>query len=156
LIGLNEKIKMVEKIEHLLERFVDECNKRFGADLVSIILFGSYARDKAKKYFDIDLLVVARNLPEDWRERDRILDDLEFNFLKKYHKRIFPIIVTPEAVIDSVRGENPLFYGILTGYKILFDKDNFFDGALQEVRARVRIERPIFYDKVGRWDLAEV
>jgi len=147
---------MVEVIEHLLERFIDECNKRFGADLVSIVLFGSYARGTAKKYSDIDLLVVARNLPEDWRERDRFLDDLESYFLKKHHKRIFPILTTPESIIDSVKMGNPLFYGILTGYTLLFDRNDFFKNEMDEVKARVRVEKPIFYDNVGKWNLAEI
>lgn len=147
---------MTKEIKNILEEFKDECNRRFGADLVSIVLFGSYARGRAKKYSDIDLLVVARNLPEDWRERDRILDDLESYFLKKYHKRIFPIPTTPEAIIDSVKRGNPLFYGILTGYTILFDRNDFFKNEMDEVKAMVRVEKPIFYDRERRWELANI
>ncbi len=67
------------------------CINKFSSDLVSIVLFGSYARGTATKYSDIDLLVIVKNIPEDWREQDKVLGDLELYFLKKYHKRIFPI-----------------------------------------------------------------
>lgn len=139
-----------------MEEFKDKCREKFGLDLVSIVLFGSYARGTATKYSDIDLLAVVKNLPRDWRERDMILDDLEFYFLKKHHKRIFPILTTPEAIINSVKRGNPLFYGILTGYAILFDRDDFFENEMDEVKAMVRVEKPIFYDKEGKWNLAEI
>lgn len=139
-----------------MEEFKDKCREKFGLDLVSIVLFGSYARGTATKYSDIDLLAVVKNLPRDWRERDMILDDLERYFLKKHHKRIFPILTTPEAIINSVKRGNPLFYGILTGYAILFDRDDFFENEMDEVKAMVRVEKPIFYDKEGKWNLAEI
>ena len=154
--GLKIRMEYIERIGNILEEFMEECKERFGLDLVSIVLFGSYARGTATKYSDIDLLAVVKNLPRDWRERDMILDDLERYFLKKHHKRIFPILTTPEAIINSVKRGNPLFYGILTGYAILFDRDDFFENEMDEVKAMVRVEKPIFYDKVGKWNLAEI
>jgi len=55
-----------------------------------------------------------------------------------------------------VKRGNPLFYGILTGYAILFNRDDFFKKEMDEVKAMVRVERPIFYDKEGKWNLAEI
>ncbi len=154
--GLKIRMEYIERIGDILEEFMEECKERFGLDLVSIVLFGSYARGTATKYSDIDLLAVVKNLPRDWRRRDKILDDLERHFLKKRHKRIFPILTTPEAIINSVKRGNPLFYGILTGYAILFDRDDFFKNEMEEVKAKVKIERPIFYDRERRWELAKI
>jgi predicted nucleotidyltransferase len=154
-IGDIEK-NMTKGIKNILEEFKDKCREKFCLDLVSIVLFGSYARGTATKYSDIDLLVVVKNLPRDWRRRDKVLDDFERYFLKKSHKRIFPILTTPEAIINSVKRGNPLFYGIMTGYTILFDRNDFFKSEMEEVKAMVRVEKPIFYDKEGKWNLAEI
>lgn len=150
------KIDVDEQIGYLLKKFVEECERKFGLDLVSIVLFGSYARGRASKYSDVDLLVIAKNLPDDWRVRDRVLSDLEMRFLKKYHKRIFPVIISPEAISDSVKKRNPFFYGVLTGYRVLFDRERFFAKVMENVKAGVRIDKPIFYDKVKKWVLAEI
>ncbi len=150
--------KMFEKIDiaGLLKEFADLCMDKFGSDLVSIVLFGSYARGTATEYSDIDLLVIVNNVSEDWRERDKVLGDIELYFLKEHHKRMFPILTTPEAVADSVRIGNPLFYGILRGYSILFDRNSFFKKLMQKVLIKVKVDKPIFYDKEGRWELAKI
>lgn len=153
---IDEKIFEKIYIADLLKEFADMCINKFSSDLVSIVLFGSYARGTATKYSDIDLLVIVKNIPEDWREQDKVLGDLELYFLKKYHKRVFPILTAPEAVVNSVKIGNPLFYGILRGYCILFDRDDFFKKLMQKVWVKVKIDKPIFYDREGRWELAKI
>ena len=145
-----------KKHEKAINEFVKECKKKFGENLISVVLFGSVARGTATKYSDIDLLVVVKDLPADWRKRDKLLDDVVMNILLKHQLRIFPIITTPKAIINSQEIGNPLFYGILTGYKKLFDKNSFFEGVMNNVRLKVNAEKPIFYDKVGKWELAKM
>lgn len=143
-------------MEEIINEFTEKCKERFKDDLVSVVLFGSCARGTAKEYSDIDLLVVARNLPKEWRERDKLLNDVVMGFIRNYHKRIFPIITTPRAIETSRELGNPLLYGVLTGYKILIDKENFFHDIMNNLGDDILREKPIFYDKVKEWDLATI
>jgi len=144
------------KRDEIINKFTEKCKERFRKDLVSVVLFGSYARGTAKEYSDIDLLVIAKNLPKDWRERDKVLNDVVMDFIMKYSVRVFPIFATPRAMETSLRFGNPLLYGILTGYKILVDEENFFHDVMENLGDDILREKPIFYDKVKEWNLAEI
>jgi Nucleotidyltransferase domain len=51
-----------------LERFGGALRRRFGARLVELVLFGSYARGGAREDGDVDVLVVIDGLTTDeWR-----------------------------------------------------------------------------------------
>lgn len=47
--------------------------KALGDDLISVVLFGSRARNEADEASDWDVLIIARNLPERLLERYRLL-----------------------------------------------------------------------------------
>lgn len=61
----------------LLDAFVSRGKKSFGSSLVSVVLFGSFASGTAKEFSDVDLLVIAEDLPKDWRKGDEIALELE-------------------------------------------------------------------------------
>ena len=59
-------------IQKSLDRFIQEIKKDL--QLEAVYLYGSYARGKARSWSDIDIAVVARNLPNDvFDERVRLL-----------------------------------------------------------------------------------
>jgi predicted nucleotidyltransferase len=58
-----------DEVVRSLQRDVAALEQRFGADLVSVVLFGSRARGDAKPGSDIDVLVVVRGLPGALRRR---------------------------------------------------------------------------------------
>ncbi len=58
--------------EGLVARTTAELKSRFGADLIEVRLFGSYARGEAKEESDVDVFVLLR--AAGWRERKAVLD----------------------------------------------------------------------------------
>ena len=63
-------------ISKILDEFLQKCKQKFGDNLISIILFGSYARGTATEYSDVDLLIIAKNLPKRRIERYKIIRDI--------------------------------------------------------------------------------
>jgi len=90
--------KSESKMEKILEEFISECKKKFGKDLISIILFGSYARGTYKETSDIDLLIIVNNLSKNWIENDKLIEDIEIKFIKKYDINIQSILTTPQSI----------------------------------------------------------
>jgi predicted nucleotidyltransferase len=59
----------VKALEPILEYILSESIENWGKRLISVVMFGSFARGNAHEHSDIDLLVIVDNLPKDWRER---------------------------------------------------------------------------------------
>ena len=127
----------------------------FGEGLVSIVLFGSVARQQARPTSDIDLVLVADGLPrrladrrrpflESW-ERTRAAQGLPFvqwNLIVKS---------TAEA-----RARVPLYLDIVEDGILILDRGRFFEGVLAGMRARMRElgSRRVFLDDgTWYWDL---
>lgn len=68
----------------IVEGFIDSCKKLFGNSLKAIVLFGSRASGAAKKHSDFDILVIAKNLPVDWRKRDVLALELDRHGISMY------------------------------------------------------------------------
>ncbi len=118
-----------------LNEFLGKCKEKFGKDLVSVVLFGSVAKGTAKEYSDIDLLIVAKELPP-FEERIPLISDLCYEMLIKYKVSISPILMTPEEFDKNISAGFPLFLGVIMGYKPIFDKNRFSAcGTLKRDRA---------------------
>ena len=81
---MNEK--MLNKI---LNEFLNKCKEKFGDDLISIILFGSYARGDYDEESDIDILIIG-DVPQ------REISFLSAEILLKYGEVISAIVKTEE------------------------------------------------------------
>ena len=142
----------IRDIEPALKEFLKFCKKKFRDELVSIVLFGSYARGTAKKYSDIDLLVIVEKLPESVWDREKLLDEIVWKILKEMHIRISPILVERSEIEIHARWPNPLFYGIILGYRILFGS-GYFERIVGMVKDRIREKKPIYIEEGRRWEL---
>ncbi|PKP56357.1 MAG: hypothetical protein CVT88_10285 [Candidatus Altiarchaeales archaeon HGW-Altiarchaeales-1] len=144
----------MDKFSQILEEFTEECRNSFGNKLISIILFGSYARRTYTEYSDIDLLVVADGLPKDRIARHKILNDVKLKFIYKYHIRISPIFIEPCDL--SVKNINPLIYGILTGYRVLYDSGNSWNTFTAKIKPKIYEKKPVYIEGEQQWKIAEM
>ncbi|MFN0050233.1 MAG: nucleotidyltransferase domain-containing protein [Cytophagales bacterium] len=71
---------MKKKIEKVLREFKIELKQLYGDNLVSVILYGSQARGDAKRFSDVDLMLIL-NEKEDSKEDE--LFELEFQHQMK-------------------------------------------------------------------------
>jgi predicted nucleotidyltransferase len=131
----------------------------FKDDLVSVVLFGSVARGEATPMSDIDLFIVARNLPRGRvgrlrpvRGADRRIEArLRSLRSKGIHSEVCPILMTPEAA-SALR---PLYLDFVEDAMLLYDRHGFFAGVLNRLRRRLR-ELGSIRHRIGRtwyWEL---
>lgn len=92
-----------------------------GANLVAIVLFGSYAKGTARLASDLDLLVIARELPRG-HERDALLQDQFDDLVIETGISVMPILMTPNELQHEMRQFGPLMFGLVTGYRIVWGK----------------------------------
>jgi predicted nucleotidyltransferase len=69
----------VEDIGIVLDNMIQYFHCKFGEQLVSVVVYGSYAREEATRGSDVDLLVVVKALPRDWQSIHHLEDGLMLN-----------------------------------------------------------------------------
>lgn len=110
-------ISQLQDEKQIVDGLINSSKKLFGNSLKAIVLFGSRASGAVKKYSDFDILVIAQNLPADWRKRDALALELD-----KYG--IFDILLyTEKELKDAIYAVNPLVMNIFDSpHKILYGK----------------------------------
>jgi predicted nucleotidyltransferase len=132
---------MREHFDKIVTRFSEEAEKFYRERLVTAAVFGSVARQTATAESDVDLLVVATDLPQgrvsrvsEFEAIERRLEK-EIKELKGYgiHTRLSPVIKTPEEVL---RG-SLLFLDMINDAVILYDRNGFFKKFLNSFQERL-------------------
>jgi len=142
------------KRDEIINKFTEKCKERFGEDLVSVVLFGSYARGTAKEYSDIDLLVVARKLPKDSSQRWQLLKDIRMEILLNHSKSIETLLLTPDELRENFWMTSPLFSTLVIGSKILYDT-GFFQPEFQRFVNQIKDEDITYYGE-RRWEISKL
>lgn len=148
-----------EVLLELARRYADLLRQHFGDRLVSIVLFGSVARGDASAASDLDLLIVAEDLPQGQFARKRLLaaadaafeEDLERAQSAGVDTRLARIIRTPDEAARPI----PLYFDLTEDAVILHDRREFFAGVLDRLRASLRRlgARRVRQGAVWYWDL---
>jgi hypothetical protein len=121
---------------------LDSCRKRYGNRLVSLAVFGSWARGRATPESDIDVLLVADDLPGSRRKRvaefSRVETDTDAARRRIWsgfdaQSSLSPVIKTPE----EVKSGGPIFLDMTDWCDVLFDEDGFLRSYLDELRTRM-------------------
>jgi predicted nucleotidyltransferase len=128
----------------LEQKITKEIKNHFGPELVSIVLFGSQARGAADEHSDIDLVVIAEGIPSDWRQQRDIVNKIIMS-PELIRLPVSIILKSPDVVRASLDTVQPLLFGILKSYKVLYDPENFFETQAQIYRERMR-----------EWDVQEI
>lgn len=148
-----------ERFHKLEQKLLSEIKSFYGKRLVSVVIFGSAARETQRFDSDIDILIIAEDLPKGRMKRVREFDAIEDKiepFLKSLQKEeintyISPIIKSPEEAENG----SPLFLDMVEDARILFDKDGFFSGVLEKIRNRLKGlgAKRIWKGNAWYWDL---
>lgn len=148
-----------EKFRELEDVLLSQLKSFYGERLVSIVIFGSVARETQNFSSDIDVLIIGQELPEGRIRRIREFEAVEDRiepFLKSLQKegintRISALIKTPE---EAKKG-SPLFLDMVEDAQILFDKGGFFSALLKRLKKRFKAlgARRIWKGNVSYWIL---
>ncbi len=148
-----------EPYRTLLMKLVEVLKERFGDDLVSVVVFGSVARDEARSDSDVDLIIVVKNLPKSRFRRQDLFMEVEekleplFRELesKGYFIEFSPIMKTPE----EAKKITSLYLDLVEDAILLYDRNNFFRNILERLRKRLNelgAER-VRFSKLWYWRL---
>ncbi|HGJ64794.1 TPA: nucleotidyltransferase domain-containing protein [bacterium] len=119
------------------DKIINGIKEYFGSSLISIVLFGSQAQGTATEHSDIDLVVIAKGIPSDWRKQDEIIRNTRWSSgLSALPISI--ILKSPTAVKSSLNLIQPLLFGILKSYKVLYDPTNFFETQAEIYRKNMK------------------
>lgn len=146
-------------LRKLAKAYAQGLRADLGDDVISVVLFGSLARGEATPYSDIDLLVVARNLPTGRRARlERILAvdqriEKQLNDLRSrgIFSDVCPILKTPEEAAQI----RPLYLDFVEDAVFLVDRDGFFASILDRLKSRLKVLGSIRRQmgKIRYWEL---
>jgi len=110
-LSINES-KLKEAAQKLL--------KKFGDKVVTVAVFGSFARDEFKNKSDLDFFVVVRNWPKKIMRRRLIYDTLH----KCLKTDLTLIDVDEKDILKEDLKVTPLLLNIAYDAKILYDRGN--------------------------------
>jgi predicted nucleotidyltransferase len=145
--------------DEVLHALVAACQRHYGKRLVSLAVFGSVGRGTPRPDSDIDLLIVADDLP---RGRVARVDDFARvesdmgDALQRVRSAgvttaLSPVLKTPAEVAQG----SPLFLDMLEDARLLVDRDAFLEQAFAVFRERLaRLgARRIWRGNAWFWDL---
>jgi len=134
----------VALLHKLAKNFILETKKILQHKLVSACLFGSAARGNGEASSDIDILIVAEDLPEGLISRNLIIKAVQetvrsspqARLLRKLGQSILvsPVMLTPE----EASRHPPIMLDMVDDSVILYDRDGFLQRVLDDIRNRLK------------------
>ena len=109
------------------ECIVTTLKEKLGDDLIAAALFGSYARGDYREGSDIDILLIARNLPENHLERMIFLNEAVIEC-----KRLPGFVPNTPEEFDS--GFPSFYLDLGLDAIILYDTNGFLEQRLKRIR----------------------
>jgi predicted nucleotidyltransferase len=133
---------MREHFEKLVKRLSEEAEDFYQERLITVAVFGSVARQTATIESDIDLLIVATDLPRGRVKRVSEFIAIESRLKKEIkelegsgiHTWLSPVIKTPEEVLSG----SLLFLDMIFDGLILYDRNDFFKNFLNSFKERLQ------------------
>ncbi len=130
-----------EIFNEIEKRLLKELVNYYGSRLVTVAIFGSVGRGTPTYQSDIDVLIIAEELPRGRLRRVEEFQKVEERlepFLKEFEKDgvftyLSPIFKTPEEAL----GGSLLFLDMIDDARILYDRDDFFKNLLEGLKKRL-------------------
>lgn len=108
----------------------------FGDNLVSVVLFGSYASGRQKNVSDIDILVIADNLPAKREERLSLVLSISRKYLSR-GKTVSIFLRSSKDIKNGFEYYNPLLLNISENYRLLYDPGGFFSTLMKSIKKKI-------------------
>ena len=143
----NKQIRM----EKALNKFIEKLRDKLGTHLVSVVLFGSCAREDWDESSDLDLLIIV----EEYDEIEPLLIDICVGIVMDYGVSIAPIIWDVEDLNANIKYKSPLFLTLLLGYKIVYDRSNYFRNKIRGIKKK-DIPEFTFVGRHKEWKSSEI
>lgn len=143
-----------KRIKGLLDQLLREAIEHWGQRVVSIVMFGSFARGNAHEHSDIDVLLIIEDLPKDWRTRST----LELSIERLGLNSGIPlqiIMVESEEMQYAINNINPLLLEIREKYYCIFDRNGYFQDKLKDLE-RVMILRKVRKLSDHMWEIPDI
>ena len=131
-----------EPYRGLINELLKSLKEILGDNLISLSIFGSVARGEARVDSDIDLLIIAKELPSSRIKRVEIFESVE-DKLQKYIDKLYdegiytyfsPIILTCEEASKVP----PIFLDMVEDSILIYDKDKFLENLLKKIYKRLQ------------------
>ena len=155
----HKTLNLGARIDRLLAQLVPACVQCYGERLVSVVVFGSVGRGAPRPDSDVDVLIVADDLPDgrlrrvaEFRSAEAALAPvLAESAAAGYRIDLSPVFKTRA---ELARG-SPLLLDLVDDARILYDREDFFGAALAHLRARLdRLQaRRVWRGSAWWWDL---
>jgi hypothetical protein len=151
--------KVARELRDLADRYSGMVRAALGGRLVSIVLFGSVARGDASRISDIDLLIIAEDLPRGQFARKRLLAEadreLEPSLASAAERGIDTRLARIVRTSQEAERIIPLYLDMTEDAVLLYDRDGFFAAILERLRASLRRlgSRRVRQGKTWYWDL---
>lgn len=150
---------LLGRYDDILARILAALRRHYGARLVSCAVFGSVGRGTPREDSDVDLVIVARALPDGRFRRMAQFAGIEAELAPFLAPRaagaapieLSPVFRTPEEL--EVR--TPLFLDLVEDARILYDPEGLLAGFLDRLRARLGQlgARRVWRGNAWYWDL---
>lgn len=135
-------IKINKKLLQIAKQYCKGVQYHLKERLITVALFGSVARSEATPFSDIDLLVIAKELPKGRFARMDLLEsvDNEIDPLLELlrNQGIFSDICVILKTPEEAEKLSPLYLDMVEDLKILYDKDSFFSNVLDRLKASLK------------------
>jgi predicted nucleotidyltransferase len=150
---------LLERYAEILERLRAELVVHYGPRLVSVAVFGSVGRGAPRQDSDIDVLIVARDLPRGRTARVEEFLPVEArveSWLSTAPGSVGPVMLSPVFKTPAeVEAGSPLFLDMIDDARVLHDTDGFFKQYLDGFRRRLQVlgSRRIWLGNAWYWEL---
>lgn len=130
-----DSVRVPEVIRPIVRGYLAGLFSRFAQRIVSLALYGSFARGDYKENSDIDLLLVIRDFRWDESlsvdQADRLVHRLWE--LKHIHHSIQPYALTPEQAAIH----RPIYLDMVEDAIIFYDEDGLITNVLEEMKQKL-------------------
>jgi len=148
--------KIFNEIKILIQK---EVESYYAERLVSLVFFGSAARGTQRVDSDLDLLVIANDLPSGRMKRVAEFETIENRlapFLEECATRGYRVSLSPVFKSrNEAEGGSPLFLDMVEDADIVWDRDDFFLNILDNLKRRLAAlgAKRVWRGNAWYWDL---